>query len=190
MRKTHQVGQELRTTLSKLYNVCDSLNLRIASAGTHPFATYEDGIVFPEARYRKLLEKHQWMAKRLLIFGLHVHVGMRSGDHAIQVANGLLLYLPLFLALSSSSPFCNREDTQLASSRTTFLRRYRLEDSHALLKIGPTFDLPMRDCCNRVQLVALKIYGGTLDLVLGLVQLKLEFVTRQLRSAKQKQLSP
>ncbi|MBK9039837.1 MAG: YbdK family carboxylate-amine ligase [Bdellovibrionales bacterium] len=116
----HQVGQELRTTLSKLYNVCDSLNLRIASAGTHPFATYEDGIVFPEARYRKLLEKHQWMAKRLLIFGLHVHVGMRSGDHAIQVANGLLLYLPLFLALSSSSPFCNREDTQLASSRTTF----------------------------------------------------------------------
>lgn len=116
----HQVGHELRETMSKLIKACEVLDLRIASAGTHPFASYQDGILFPEARYRRLLENHQWIAKRLLIFGLHVHVGMRSGEHAIQVANALLHYLPLFLALSSSSPFCNSEDTHLSSSRTTF----------------------------------------------------------------------
>jgi len=116
----HEIGNELRAAMFKLFKACNTLNLSVASAGTHPFATYEDGIVFPEARYRKLLENHQWIAKRLLIFGLHIHVGMRNGEHAIQVANALLHYLPLFLALSSSSPFCNSEDTQLSSSRTTF----------------------------------------------------------------------
>lgn len=116
----HQVGHELRETLSRLSSVCATLNLKIASAGTHPFAAYADGLVFPGARYEKLLENRQWIAKRLLIFGLHVHVGMRSGEHAIQVANALLHYLPVLLALSSSSPFCNGEDTQLSSSRTTF----------------------------------------------------------------------
>lgn len=116
----HQVGRDLRSSMSKLFETFDKLNLWVSSAGTHPFAKYENGIIFPEARYKKALENHQWIAKRLLIFGLHVHIGMKNGNHAILVANALLHYLPLFLALSSSSPFCNGEDTQLVSSRTTF----------------------------------------------------------------------
>lgn len=119
-QNAHEVGRDLRQALAKLLDVCDELDLGLVSAGTHPFAEYEEGKLFPEARYRRLLENHQWIAKRLLIFGLHVHIGMRSGEHAIRVANALLEYLPLLLSLSSSSPFCQSNDTQLASSRTTF----------------------------------------------------------------------
>ena len=60
----------------------------------------------------------QWAARRLLICGTHVHVGVPSGEHAIAVVNEVLRHLPLFLILSSSSPFLEREDTGLASSRS------------------------------------------------------------------------
>ena len=119
-QNAHQVKDELGTAYSTLSKVCDKLNLCLASAGSHPSAIYQDNLIFPGERYLQVLKNHQWIAKRLLIFGLHVHVGMRSGDHAIQMTNALLHYLPLFLALSASSPFYKGEDTNLASSRITF----------------------------------------------------------------------
>jgi carboxylate-amine ligase len=63
------------------------------------------------------MEKMQWVAERELIFGLHVHVGMRSGDEAIWVANALRTHLPELLALSANSPFWHGRDTGLASTR-------------------------------------------------------------------------
>src|ERR671933_492418 len=69
------------------------------------------------AGYVGLMEKMQWVAERELIFGLHVHVGMRSGDEAILVANALRTHLPELLALSANSPFWHGRDTGLASTR-------------------------------------------------------------------------
>jgi carboxylate-amine ligase len=114
------LGQHLCAAMDQLRVHCEALGLAVVSAGTHPFANYEDGHIFPDERYRRLLSEQKWLARRLLIFGFHIHVGVRSGDHAIQMINALSQYLPLFLALSASSPFCRGENTKLASCRSTF----------------------------------------------------------------------
>jgi carboxylate-amine ligase len=95
------------------------LGLEFASAGTHAFASYEDRVVFPSERFRYLLERNRFLARRLVIFGLHVHLGMPDGDTAIAMMNAVLSKAPCFLALSASSPFWRADDTGLASSRTT-----------------------------------------------------------------------
>jgi carboxylate-amine ligase len=89
----------------------------IASAGTHPFSRYEHQDITDRPRYRELIESMQWVAERELIFGLHVHVGLQSGQQAIAVANGLRTWLPELLALSVNSPFWQGRDTGLASTR-------------------------------------------------------------------------
>ena len=71
-----------------------------------------------DERYQKLISRVQWPAQRLLIFGLHVHVGMGNGEKAVAVANQLTNFIPQFLALSASSPFWQGNDTGLASVRS------------------------------------------------------------------------
>ncbi|MBK7844264.1 MAG: hypothetical protein IPJ71_11305 [Bdellovibrionales bacterium] len=119
-KDAHQVGRYLRSSMSKLLEAFDKLNLWISSAGTHSFATYEDRIIFPEARYKKALGNHQRMAKRPLIFCLHVQIGKKNRNYAILVVNALSHYFPLFITPFSSSPFCNGESTQLVSSSTAY----------------------------------------------------------------------
>lgn len=74
--------------------------------------------ISPNPRYAKLIEDMQWLARRLQIFGVHVHVGVRSPDKAIPIVNALTAYIPHFLALSASSPFWMGTDTGLASARS------------------------------------------------------------------------
>jgi glutamate---cysteine ligase / carboxylate-amine ligase len=109
--------EDLRGTLSLLYAICDDLGLALAAAGTHPFAQWREQDIFPNDRYEHLVERIQWPARRLLIYGLHVHVGIREGDEAIAVSNALTSYIPHLLALSASSPFVDFELTGLASTR-------------------------------------------------------------------------
>jgi glutamate---cysteine ligase / carboxylate-amine ligase len=109
--------EEARELRARLYDAAAERGTLIASAGTHPFSRYEHQDVTEEPRYVGLLEKMQWIAERELIFGLHVHVGMRSGDEAIWVANALRTWLPELLALSANSPFWQGRDTGLASTR-------------------------------------------------------------------------
>lgn len=119
-RNADEVRVDLSETMKAVDEVAKELGIRIASTGTHPFARYSDRILYPAARYVELIDRNQWIARRLMIFGMHVHVGMRNGEHAIQMTNALLHYLPMLLALSSSSPYWHAEDTELASSRITF----------------------------------------------------------------------
>jgi carboxylate-amine ligase len=109
--------QEARELRARLRDAADERGTLIASAGTHPFSRYEHQDVTEAPRYVGLMEKMQWIAERELIFGLHVHVGMRSGDEAIWVANALRTWLPELLALSANSPFWHGRDTGLASTR-------------------------------------------------------------------------
>lgn len=118
-RDAHELEQDFAESVARLRKVTDELELKIAAAGTHPFAEYGERKLYPDARYRELIDRNRWIARRLMIFGLHVHVGMRDGDHAIHMNNALLHYLPIFLALSASSPYWRGEDTELASSRIT-----------------------------------------------------------------------
>ena len=109
---------DLRGSMQELYSLGDELGLTFASAGTHPFGQWRDQKIFPNDRYQSLVDKIQWPARRLLIYGLHVHVGVGSGEKAIAVMNALTTYLPHLLALSASSPFIDFEDTGLASARS------------------------------------------------------------------------
>src|SRR5213596_3497051 len=91
--------------------------LRVGSAGTHPFSLFERQRITARDRYRHLIDQMQYVARRELIFGLHIHVAVDDPERAIQVVNGLLAHLSSLLALAASSPFWRGEPTGLASSR-------------------------------------------------------------------------
>jgi carboxylate-amine ligase len=97
--------------------IASAKGLRVGSAGTHPFSLFERQRITARDRYRNLVDQMQYVARRELIFGLHVHVAVADPDTAIQVVNGLLVQLAPLLALSASSPFWRGEPTGLASSR-------------------------------------------------------------------------
>ena len=92
-------------------------NTRVGSAGTHPFSLFERQRITAKDRYRALIDQMQYVARRELIFGMHVHVAVDDPEKAIQVVNGLLPHLAPLLAMSASSPFWRGEPTGLASSR-------------------------------------------------------------------------
>jgi carboxylate-amine ligase len=117
-RTPAEVVADLSVTLAEVRAVAAPLGLTLVSSGTHPLAMACDQEVSPNPRYHALVEEMQWTARRLIICGTHVHVGVPSGEHSILIVNELLRHLPLFLILSSSSPYLEREDTGLASSRS------------------------------------------------------------------------
>src|ERR671915_562417 len=112
------VRKDLGGKVEQLIDVADGLGYRIICTGTHPFSSWVDQTVSPDPRYHRLIDDCQWTARRLLIFGVHTHVGVGSGEEAIAIANSLGTFIPHFLALSSSSPYWMGRDTGLASTRS------------------------------------------------------------------------
>jgi len=111
------VDQALRQLREYVAGVAREQGLRLGSAGTHPFSLFERQRITARDRYRAMVDQLQYVARRELIFGLHIHVAVDDPDKAIQVVNGLLVDLPSLLALSASSPFWRGESTGFASSR-------------------------------------------------------------------------
>jgi carboxylate-amine ligase len=111
------VDQELRKLRDYVTSVAAEKSMRVGSAGTHPFSLFEAQRITARDRYRSLVDQMQYVARRELIFGLHIHVAVDDPEKAIQVVNGLLVELPVLLALSASSPFWRGEPTGLASTR-------------------------------------------------------------------------
>ena len=97
--------------------VARETNMRVGSAGTHPFSFFERQRITAKDRYRQLVDQLQYIARRELIFGMHIHVAIDDPDKAIKVMNGMLPQLAPLLALSASSPFWRGEPTGLMSSR-------------------------------------------------------------------------
>jgi carboxylate-amine ligase len=116
-RTAGEAGRELRRLRTGVKEIAGGAGLRVGSAGTHPFSLFERQRITARDRYRALVDQMQYVARRELIFGLHVHVAVDDPDKAIAVVNGILLDLPLLLALSASSPFWRGEPTGLASTR-------------------------------------------------------------------------
>jgi len=112
------VRRDLTERIRQLLEVADELGYLVACVGTHPFSKWVEQRITDSERYRRLVDQCQWPARRLMIFGVHVHVGVESGEKAIAISNGLTTYLPHLLALSASSPFFNDADTGLASCRS------------------------------------------------------------------------
>jgi YbdK family carboxylate-amine ligase len=109
---------DLAGTLAEVTAAADARGLGVMCAGTHPFTDWQTQQISPKERYLELVERMQWLARRLQIFGVHVHVGVRSPEKAIPIVNALTQYVPHFLALSASSPFWVGADTGLASARS------------------------------------------------------------------------
>jgi carboxylate-amine ligase len=113
-----EVDQQLRRLRGAVTEVAArSGGLRVGSAGTHPFSLFERQRITARDRYRALVDQMQYVARRELIFGMHIHVAVAEPDAAIAVINGMLVHLPQLLALSASSPFWRGEPTGLASTR-------------------------------------------------------------------------
>jgi carboxylate-amine ligase len=110
--------EEVRDIRAQLRDAAAEHGALIASAGTHPFSRWEHQEITDSPRYQGVVEKLRWVAERVAIFGLHVHVGMQSPDLAVQVATGMRNWLPEFLALSANSPYWQANDTGLASTRS------------------------------------------------------------------------
>ena len=102
--------------------LADENGLMIAAASTHPFARWEDQIITEGTRYKELLDDMQGVARQLLIFGMHVHVGFgddpESREILINIMNQARYFIPHLLALSTSSPFWRGQNTGLKSYRS------------------------------------------------------------------------
>src|SRR5210317_706833 len=115
--------QEVRHDLSKLRRVIVEVagrhGLAPIAASTHPFGQWLDQKYTPKERYESLSREMQAAARRLLICGMHVHVGIEDDELRIDLLNQMTYFLPHLLALSCSSPFWRGEDTGLKSYRLT-----------------------------------------------------------------------
>ncbi len=112
-----EIRADLESRLTKLREVCDPLGIDIMCVGTHPSADYRELPITARERYERLVGNMRWPARRLLICGVHVHVGVESGEHVVALLDSMTVFIPHLLALSASSPFWMGEDTGLASTR-------------------------------------------------------------------------
>lgn len=120
-RTLREAGDDLRRSLAVLDSITDELGLRLFWAATHPFSSWLDQNITVNDRYYRLVELMQDIARRLVTFGLHVHVGVDTGDKAIMVCDRMLRHLPTLLALSANSPFWEGRATGLHSNRSKIM---------------------------------------------------------------------
>lgn len=114
-----QIDHDLAESFDKLASLGNEYNVGFATTGCHPFSRYADCVITPSARYNELMDRNQWLSRRMTVYGLHVHIGMKTGDDCIRFNNFFSQFMPHLLALSASSPFWQGEDTGLASCRPT-----------------------------------------------------------------------
>jgi carboxylate-amine ligase len=126
--------RELRALRRQVIETAQCRGLAIGSAGTHPFAMWEEQRIVARTRYRDLISDLKFVARQEIIFGQHVHVGLDDPDKAIHVANGMRIHLPVLLGLSANSPFWRADATGLASTRTPIFRAFPRNG------IPPTYD--------------------------------------------------
>lgn len=119
-----ELEADVMAVVKRLKRRCESADLKLCTAGTHPFSRRPVGVT-PLPRYLAIEQKMAYLSRRLKTFAAHVHVGMPSGDVALAVMTMLKPYLPILLALSASSPFWEGEDTGLACFRQRFLAMLR-----------------------------------------------------------------
>jgi carboxylate-amine ligase len=124
--------QEARADISNLRGVIASLaeknGLKIVAASTHPISRWQDQKIFDDERYELLVQELQTVARSLLIFGLHVHVGIPDRERQIHIMNASRYFLPHILALTTSSPFWMGHNTGLKSYRSEIFKQFPRTD--------------------------------------------------------------
>jgi glutamate---cysteine ligase / carboxylate-amine ligase len=116
-RNIKEAKQELVNLRRHMIGLARENGLRLAAAATHPFADWREQEIYPDERYKVIVEDMQLVARANLIFGLHVHIGVEDREAAIHLMNAARYFLPHILALSTNSPFWLGMNTGLKSYR-------------------------------------------------------------------------
>lgn len=123
---------EARADITRLRSIISALagktGLAIVAASTHPFSHWQDQKIYDDERYSLLVQELQTVARSLLIFGLHVHVGVGDLDRRIHIMNAARYFLPHVLALTTSSPFWMGHSTGLKSYRSEVFKQFPRTD--------------------------------------------------------------
>ncbi|MGW0453727.1 MULTISPECIES: glutamate--cysteine ligase [Gordonia] len=120
---TREAIDDLSATLDVVRSITDRLGVDLYGAGTHPFAEWSTQLLTEGHRYAELINRTQWWGRQMLIWGVHVHVGIDRRDKVLPILTSLLNYYPHLLALSSSSPMWSGQDTGYASNRAMMFQQ-------------------------------------------------------------------
>jgi carboxylate-amine ligase len=118
-----QAMDDLSGTLRAVRQVVRDRGMNLFCAGTHPFAKWEAQQLTDAPRYAELIKRTQWWGRQMLIWGVHVHVGVSSAHKVMPIISSLLNQYPHLLALSASSPWWEGEDTGYASNRAMMFQQ-------------------------------------------------------------------
>jgi carboxylate-amine ligase len=118
-----EIKADLAESLEIVHSVIDPLGVELFSAGSHPFSQWYEQKVTDKARYAKLIDRTQWWGRQMLIYGVHIHVGLDHRDKVLPVLDAMLNYAPHLQALSASSPYWGAEDTGYASNRALMFQQ-------------------------------------------------------------------
>jgi len=123
-RNVEDLHEQLRKIRSIVRHLAGSNGLKIGAASTHPFSHWDKQEIHPDERYRGIVEDMQLLARALLIFGMHVHIGIENRETQIQIMNEMRYFLPHILALTVNSPFWTGYETGLKSYRSKVFERF------------------------------------------------------------------
>jgi carboxylate-amine ligase len=118
-----QAMDDLHETLVTVQRIVRTRGMELFCAGTHPFAQWEMQELTEGPRYAELIKRTQWWGRQMLIWGVHVHVGISSAHKVMPIITSLLNQYPHLLALSASSPYWDGEDTGYASNRAMMFQQ-------------------------------------------------------------------
>jgi glutamate---cysteine ligase / carboxylate-amine ligase len=118
-----EAKEDLSRSLAAVREITDPMGVEVFCAGSHPFSPPQLQPVTDKARYAKLIDRTQWWGRQMVIYGVHVHVGLDRREKALPVLDGLVNYFPHFQALSASSPYWGGEDTGYASHRALMFQQ-------------------------------------------------------------------
>lgn len=121
---TTEAKFEVTKIRSLVSHLAKQNGLLIGAASTHPYAKWEEQDIYPDDRYQVILQDMQLLARSLLIFGMHIHVGIANREVQIQLMNEMRYFMPHILAISTNSPFWESQDTGLKSFRSKVFERF------------------------------------------------------------------
>ncbi len=122
-RTVGDAGRDLEAAIEEIRVVTDPLRVELMSAGTHPFARWAQQKVTDKQRYATLIDRTQWWGRQMLIYGVHVHVGIEDRAKVLPISRAMLGYFAHLQSLSASSPFWGGKDTGYASNRALMFQQ-------------------------------------------------------------------
>lgn len=122
-RTVGEAGRDLAASIEEIRAVTDPLRVELMCAGTHPFARWAQQKVTDKQRYNTLIDRTQWWGRQMLIYGVHVHVGIEDREKALPISRAMLCYFAHLQSLSASSPFWGGKDTGYASNRALMFQQ-------------------------------------------------------------------